>query len=193
MSLVRQSHRGGHVRLQGLPDERSAIEPIARALADYSVGFAELTRVDNIEDGSIIGSGTLVTVGKLAGVVTARHVAEVLLRLKARSGARAQIVRMPTKNGGQVRHELDLRQAEFVLSSGYVGPNGPDLAFVVFSAENETTLKATSSFYPLDRDLPSLKGKYPALVPYISKKKRDFTLTAASPPPLLRFLLWVAY
>ena len=147
-----------------VPNLTVEIEPIARMLADYWVGFADLTRVDNIEDGSILGSGTLVTVGKLAGVVTARHVAEVLRKLKARSGARAQIVRMSRKNGGHVRHELDLRQAEFVLSPGLDGPNGPDLAFVVLSVENETTLKATNSFYPLDKDLPSLKGNYPAPV-----------------------------
>ena len=136
------------------------IERVASLLANYSVGFADCTQIGGVADGQILGSGTLVTIGKLAGIVTARHVAEVLLRLKARS-AQAQIVRMPKKSGGNVVHALDLRQAEFVLSPGRDvpdGPDGPDLAFVLLSIENEATLKGTSSFYALDKVRSTLKG-----------------------------------
>ena len=135
------------------------IESAARSLADYAIGFGELKLNGNIEDGTLFGSGTLVTVGKLVGIVTARHVAEILLKMKARPDSRAHIVRMPHRGGGCVQHELDLKQTEFVLSPGQDGPNGPDLAFVLLSVENAATLKATSSFYPLiGRPLP--KGRF---------------------------------
>jgi hypothetical protein len=47
--------------------------------ADYfTIGFARITQRDNGEDADSAGSGTLVTVGSLHGVLSAAHVVEEL-------------------------------------------------------------------------------------------------------------------
>jgi hypothetical protein len=49
-------------------------EKIGKETAYYSIGFVTVLTTGNIEEATCAGSGTLVTVGSLHGVLTAAHV-----------------------------------------------------------------------------------------------------------------------
>jgi hypothetical protein len=50
----------------------------AREIANFSVGLAKLIVRDKAEDAIPAGSGTLVTIGSVAGILTAAHVVKNL-------------------------------------------------------------------------------------------------------------------
>ena len=54
------------------------IEPVGQSIAHFSIGFAKLTVVGRDEDAVLAGSGALVTVGSIHGILTAAHVLEAL-------------------------------------------------------------------------------------------------------------------
>lgn len=53
-------------------------EALSQYASYHTIGFAHLTEKGNVEDAGSAGSGTLVTVGSLHGVLTAAHVVETL-------------------------------------------------------------------------------------------------------------------
>jgi hypothetical protein len=80
---------------------------VAITLSHYTVGFGAITRKDSIEDAIPAGSGTLVRVGRVRGVVTARHVIEAIAR-KAEIG----LLRFPPRSGIIHSDRIDLNQTE---------------------------------------------------------------------------------
>ena len=53
-------------------------EDISREISHFTVGFAALSVKDHVEDATSAGSGTLVTIGSVEGILTAAHVVEAL-------------------------------------------------------------------------------------------------------------------
>ena len=53
-------------------------EQISKGIAHFTIGFARLTASKTAEDAESAGSGTLVTIGSLHGVLTAAHVLDAL-------------------------------------------------------------------------------------------------------------------
>jgi hypothetical protein len=51
---------------------------VARDLANFGVGFGKITVNANMEDAIAAGSGTLVTIGSIDGILTTAHVLEAL-------------------------------------------------------------------------------------------------------------------
>jgi hypothetical protein len=51
---------------------------IGNAVAPFTIGFVKLKVHDRVEDAVGAGSGTLVTVGKVSGILTAAHVLDNL-------------------------------------------------------------------------------------------------------------------
>ena len=130
----------------------------AKVLSQYTVGFADIATRNNAEDASVVGSGTLVTIGAAYGVVTARHVIEKLERKKELA-----LVRFPLKADVIQSHRLDTRELEFLPLPGTDGPDGPDLGFIRLPLVTQEVLIATSSFYPLSAKRPSMKDHYKGL------------------------------
>lgn len=53
---------------------------ISKTITHYTMGFVTVSVKNNVEDAQCAGSGTLITVGSLYGVLTAAHVINALPR-----------------------------------------------------------------------------------------------------------------
>lgn len=132
---------------------------LARTLSHYTVGFGRFVKdADRADDVVAAGSGTLVTIGRIHGVVTARHVLANIER-----DATVAVVRFPNQPELFQQQTIDLRQAECLILPGVDGTLGPDLAFLRLPLVSIENLGGTNSFYPLDKELPPMHGNYSGL------------------------------
>lgn len=114
----------------------------SRAIANFSVGLVKLSVHDNVEDATAAGSGTLVTVGAVAGILTAAH---VIGNLPDRG--EMGLVRFPGKPRLLQKQTIDMEVAKkLIIARGSDGPTGPDLGFLRLPAVNAENLRATNSF-----------------------------------------------
>jgi hypothetical protein len=120
-------------------------EPIRKHSAGYSIGFLKLVVHERNEDAICAGSGTLVTVGSLHGILTAAHVVDALPKEGAVGIA-------PANDGPTVFHkqQVMMEQTEpIIIRADEFGPDGPDLAFLRLPQETIGWLAAKSLFYNL--------------------------------------------
>jgi hypothetical protein len=131
---------------------------VSRDISDYTIGLAKLAVYDRVEDATCAGSATLVTVGKLYGLLTAAHVLTEALPKKGAVGIILFSDRFLQK---QV---IQMEDAELLPIRGDTyGPNGPDLGFIRLPEQNIGWLKAKNSFYNLTkRRDPVLANQVPA-------------------------------
>jgi hypothetical protein len=131
----------------------------SKATSYYTIGFARLSTTDNVEDAISAGSGTLVTVGSLHGILTAAHVLDALPKL----GKVGLILSAdnPVQFGKQAI-TMEHTEAPVIIRGKAFGPNGPDLAFLKLTDEALGWLKAKNSFYSLSKRRDDvLAGKHP--------------------------------
>ena len=132
---------------------------LARTLSHYTIGFGRFIKDANGADDVVAaGSGTLVTIGRVHGVLTARHVLSNIEHDKTLA-----VVRFQHRPELFQQQTMDLRQAEFLILPGTDGTLGPDLAFLRLPLVNIENLGGTNSFYPLDAQLPPMRGTYNGL------------------------------
>ncbi|MGL5168979.1 MAG: hypothetical protein ACRC9K_24120 [Afipia sp.] len=121
-------------------------EEIGREIANFTIGFAKLVVENKHEDAIGAGSGTLVVLGKVYGIVTAAHVLDALPDYGPVGLVRYQ---------GDMQHEkqtLDMAATtKLVIPAEEFGLNGPDLGFLRIPEQNIGWLKAILSFYNLRR------------------------------------------
>jgi hypothetical protein len=128
-----------------------AIETLSTEIADYSVGFVTLSRRDGFEDAHPAGSGSLVTVGPIHGILTAGH---VLTELP--DNGSVGLVRFPRTPSAQ-KLVIEMGHCEkLVISGNQYGPEGPDLGFLNLSPIAGGSLKAVNSFFNLSKRRDSI-------------------------------------
>lgn len=114
---------------------------VTRQLSNYTVGFMRIEGTSSVEDAILLGSGTLVEVDGVYGILTAHHVMEVL----------------PKKGELGLLLFSDLHRytmnADFLgrikIARGLAESEGPDLAVLVLPSVNLGQIKALKSFYNL--------------------------------------------
>jgi hypothetical protein len=138
-------------------DEATAIkmlDELSRQLALYSIGF--LTFIEALDglDGKPMGTGTLVSIDGVKGILTAAHVVDAVSREEV------GIVRIGL-GPQQLQHfKLDLKlAAPYILSTGHEDPEtpedrAPDIGFLKLPLPHASTLAASHSFYNLDISRP---------------------------------------
>jgi len=118
---------------------------IGNAVAAYTIGFVKLEIHDRIEDAIGAGSGTLVSIGKVSGVLTAAHVLDNL--------PDHGVVGIVEYRGESLHHRkqtIDMAGAtKIMLRDAAFGSDGPDLGFLRLPGENIGWLAAIGSFYNL--------------------------------------------
>jgi hypothetical protein len=144
--------------------EKSEVDPLLDAalhkVGDFLIGFAKLTNRDGMMDAEPAGSGTLVKIGSVHGVLTAAH---VLTNLPEEG--EVGIVLFPTVQPTLQKQTIDMGLAEKVqMGVPPWGPEGPDLGFLRLPPKNVGTLGATNVFFNLE-------------------KRRDAVLADATPSP----------
>ena len=114
----------------------------AKLIARYTIGFLKLSTINQEEDAKYAGSGVLVSVGNMLGVLTAAHVLDVLPKdgpvgLVDFSGLFQKII-MPMK-----------ATKRFSMGNFPWSENGPDIAFLLLPIEFADILKGKLSFLNL--------------------------------------------
>ncbi len=117
----------------------------SEAISHCTVGFLILNSRTGEETAESAGSGTLVKVGKVHGILTAAH---VLTRLPP-SGV-VGLVRFSRFARGMQKFGFEMGQTHSVKIPGREGPDGPDIGFLRLPIDKAVELEATSTFRNLD-------------------------------------------
>ncbi|MGJ5036192.1 hypothetical protein ACQR13_18975 [Bradyrhizobium sp. HKCCYLRH3059] len=118
---------------------------ISDAIAAYTIGFAKLEIRDRVEDAVGAGSGTLVSVGRVRGILTAAH---VLANLPDEGAV--GIVEYSGQTVHYRKRTIDMANAtKIVLRSDAFGLDGPDLGFLRLAPDTVGWFEAIGSFYNL--------------------------------------------
>ncbi len=114
-------------------------------LAHYSMGFLELIPPNRVE---LRGSGTLVRVGKLHGILTAAHVWRVVRDLRV-----VGIYLYPPRKAEvhSITEEVELLDA-VTFESGNDDALGPDVAFVRLRESKAASIEKHGTFLSLEKD-----------------------------------------
>lgn len=135
-----------------------------RHINNCTIGFTRLIETGDDSGVESAGSGTLVTVGSLHGILTAAHVVERLLNY---GKVGLSLVAKSPDHYQRLVMDMDRIGQPVVIKASNFGPLGPDLAFVPL-VDNEVLgwLKAKSSFYSLSKRRDAvLSGERPP-IPY---------------------------
>ena len=129
------------VKLRELPD--AVIAAAAGDVNNYSIGFLHLNNPPSSpHDLTLLGSGTLVSIGTTYAILTAAHVLSVL----PRSG-RLGVILSPTVQ----QFTIDIQGIAYVqIAKGRRDPEGPDLGAIVLSSPIASAIGAKKVFYNLD-------------------------------------------
>src|SRR5215467_13768282 len=125
---------------------RGLLESAVSRLSDYSVGFVLPTATNGLLDASLGGSGTLVMIDEVQGILTACHVVKLL-----RTNKDVGLV-LPIAN--KQPHHISFRSSDFSRHSFCPqgeAANGPDLALLVPPPDVLATLQARKSFYNMSK------------------------------------------
>jgi hypothetical protein len=115
---------------------------ISKETAHFTIGFAGLTA----SDATAAGSGSVVTVGSLHGILTAAHVIEALPR-KGPVG----IVTYQEKPARYEKPTITMEDTEHVVVRGTVASKGPDIGFLRIPPRDIGWIAAKNSFYNLSK------------------------------------------
>jgi hypothetical protein len=144
-------------------------------ISNFAIGFVRLEVKDNIEDAICAGTGTLVKLGAVHGILTAAHVLQAL----PTDGE----VGLSQFFGSQIsyrRQTIRMERTSSILIGGHENaPNGPDIAFLRLSNNDVGWLSAILSFYNLGMHRDDNKESAPTahselcIVGAIDERTRD--------------------
>ena len=139
-----------------IPDGFLAL--VATRLQTHSVSLIDVTHLPGTpEDADPIGSGTLVNVGQVFGILTAQHVADGLTQ-----DSRLGLTIGP--EGDEHAFQLPISEARIVEIAAPVNKEyGPDLAFITIPQPYLGTVKSYKSFVDLSADQAYLLDDPPTL------------------------------
>jgi hypothetical protein len=148
---------------------------VSDAMAAYTIGFAKLEIRDLVEDAIGAGSGTLVSVGKVRGILTAAH---VLSNLPEQGEVGIVEYRGQTIHYRKRTIEM-ANTTKIVLRGDAFGPDGPDLGFLRLAPDTVGWFDAIGSFYNLLKHRADASGAAPstdytdAVVGMIDERTKD--------------------
>jgi len=125
------------------PDD--LFDSICESLSHYSVALLRVTTDQNIENFSLIGSGTLVIANGYFSILTAEHVVTEL------RGAEC-LGLFTSYSGNPHRYKFEKNHLSIhKIAKGKNDSDGPDISLIVLPQENIGRLKAEKSFFNIDR------------------------------------------
>ena len=131
--------------MQGMEVQIDTTE-IGWAISHFTVGFVGLSSVEGWEQAMPAGSGVLVSVGQVYGILTAAH---VLANLPTHG--EVGLVDFPRVKNRVQKPKVDMAHTDRVSIQGSEwGPNGPDIAFLKLPQNVVGNLKMSKSFKNLD-------------------------------------------
>jgi hypothetical protein len=139
-----------------MTDVTSLIPIAGSEIADFSIAFAKLSVQGREENAEPAGSGALVTVGSIRGILTAAHV----LR-KLPDDGKVGLIRF-TKSPMIQKQTIDMTFADKLLIGGDHEdddqPRSPDIGFLRLAPDQAAALSATNIFFNLNKREESVLG-----------------------------------
>jgi hypothetical protein len=121
--------------------------PFATAIASFTVGLVKLSVHGGIEDAAGSGSGTLVSIGDVRGILTASHVLENLP-----NRGQVGIVEFLAETVHYRKRVIEMADAKKITIGGEAcAPHGPDLGFLRLPRESVGWFTGLNSFYNLKK------------------------------------------
>ena len=115
-------------------------------ISNFTVGFVALSNVEGWEQATPAGSGVLVSVGQVYGILTAAHVLAKLPTV-----GEIGLVDFPRVEKRVQKLKVDMTHTDRVsVQSTEWGPNGPDMGFLKLPQNAVRNLKMSKSFKNLD-------------------------------------------
>jgi hypothetical protein len=137
-----------------MTDITPLIPTAGSSIAPFSIGFANLSVIDREEDAAPAGSGALVSVGSIHGILTAAHVLEPL-PIHGEVG----VIRF-TSHPMIQKQTLDMSFTDRLLIHGNGSKaEGPDLGFLRLASPQVAILNATNVFFNLSKREDSVLGR----------------------------------
>jgi hypothetical protein len=130
------------ISIMSLPD--SLLEETFEIVNSFSTPLLKLNPRGQTSNNPLIGSGTLITIGRQRGMLTAQHVAHELNGDFELGLPITKIENRFTIPGDR----LDILE----IATPATPSEGPDLAFIGLSAVDASTIGAVKCFYDLDVD-----------------------------------------
>jgi hypothetical protein len=156
---------------------------ISQEISDFMIGLVNLTVQDRREDASCVGSATLVTMGRLNGLLTAAHVLDVL----PKSGDVGIVL---YKGETLQKQVIKMENADrLMICRDKFGSNGPDLGYLQLPEDNVGWLKAINTFYNLSKRRDQVLARQapaPNCVDAVVGMVDQFTKDVPVNEPLLR-------
>lgn len=129
------------IKLTDIPEE--FLNSVTHEILNYSIGMVNVIENESTEDALLIGSGTLINVGGIHGILTAEHVIDAL----PSHGEIGFII-------SEKLHKFSLRtQAlkKFTIAKAKNPAEGPDIGFLVLPDAILGQIKALKSFYNVEK------------------------------------------
>ena len=157
--VARQKQRLADLeKLGSSPPERKVLIPTAelsRDVSNFTIGFGKIDVKNNAEIASSAGSGTLVTIGSIQGILTAAHVldalpneGEIAIILFSQSPAQFKRSVINMSHTSKLAIRSDNEQSRW----------GPDLGFLRLAPNDAASLSAVASFYNLTKHADEVLG-----------------------------------
>ena len=115
-------------------------------ISNYTIGFVHLSNSNGLEQAMPGGSGVLVSVGQVYGILTAAH---VLARLPHKGEIGLVDFLRAAKRVQKLKFDMHLTDRVSFPIAGW-GPNGPDMGFLKLPPNAIENLKMAKSFKNLD-------------------------------------------
>lgn len=120
---------------------------IARSILNHLVGLIRIRKGKSSDDIQLIGSGTLVYVDNVFGILTAHHVLEAI----PASGTLGIILPYHNK---EHRYTIEISHVTRIpIARGRSDSDGPDIAFIRLPQSYVGQIKAFGTFYSLEHDI----------------------------------------
>lgn len=141
-----------------MTDVTSLIPIAASTVSSFSIGFAKLSIHGEQENAEPAGSGALVTVGSIRGILTAAHVLEELP-----DDGEVGLIRFTTGPTLQKQTiDMSIAQKLIICATGD-SADGPDIGFLRLAPNQAATLNATNVFFKLaKRQEAVLENRHPS-------------------------------
>ena len=136
-------------KLSDLP--QNILDQIARGVLDHLVGIIRIHNDQSSDVVQLIGSGTLVHIDDIYGILTAHHVLEVI-------PSTGQLGLILPLQGKEHRYSVDITHVTKIpIARGNIDSEGPDLAFIVLPRLYVGQIEAYGgTFYNLSLDRHSV-------------------------------------
>lgn len=139
--------------------QRKLADHFTTMIRHMTVGFVSIPPHGREEYAEPAGSGTLVRIGPIFGILTAAHVLDALPR-----HGEVGLLRITNKPDKPQKMRIDMRQAETVVIGGpSFGQSGPDIGFLRLPKNEAGWLNAQNIFFNLEKPQPEPPSSLQAL------------------------------